>query len=126
MLGWKQDALASALGDSWNQQKISILEQRELIDNGILEDVAKILKVSPDAIKNFNEDAAVNYFNNFNDNSFSHSNGTFGATHCTFNPIDKLVEMIEENKKLYEALLKEKDEKIALLEKFAAGEKKKK
>lgn len=126
MLGWKQDALASALGDQWNQQKVSYLEQRELIDNAILEDVAKILKVSPDAIKNFNEDAAVNYFNNFNDNSFSHSNGSFGATHCTFNPIDKLVEMIEEDNKLYEALLKEKDGKIALLEKFAAGEKKKK
>lgn len=34
--------------------------------------------------------------------------------------------MVDENKKLYEALLKEKDEKIALLEKFTAGEKKKK
>jgi hypothetical protein len=37
-----------------------------------------------------------------------------------------MLEMVEENKKLYEALLKEKDEKIALLEKLAATEKKKK
>jgi transcriptional regulator with XRE-family HTH domain len=127
MLGWKQDALANALGDHWNQQKVSLLEQREVIDNAILEEVAQILKVSPEAIKNFSEESATNYFNTFNDTS---SNvGAIGTNnHCalTFNPIEKLVEMIEENKKLYGALLKEKDEKIALLEKFMALEKEKK
>jgi len=34
----------------------------------------------------------------------------------TFNPIDRLVEVLDENKKLYERLLKEKDEKISLME----------
>lgn len=29
MLGIKQDALAADLGDDWNQQKISLLEQKE-------------------------------------------------------------------------------------------------
>src|SRR5258708_1642386 len=29
MLGVKQDALAMELGDDWNQQKVSLLEQRE-------------------------------------------------------------------------------------------------
>ena len=28
MLGIKQDALAANLGDDWNQQKISLLEQK--------------------------------------------------------------------------------------------------
>ena len=45
------------------------------------------------------------------------------TSHCTFNPIDKLVEALDENKKLYTALLREKDEKIALLEKFLADKK---
>lgn len=124
MLGWKQDALASALGDQWNQQKVSYLEQRELIDNAILEDVAKILKVSPEAIKNFTEEMGVNIISNtFTDNQFA---GYTVNNNPTFNPLEKLIEMVEENKKLYEALLKEKDEKIALLEKFVAFEKKKK
>jgi len=35
-----------------------------------------------------------------------------------FNPLDKYIEQIEENKKSYQAPLKEKDEKIALLEKM--------
>jgi hypothetical protein len=34
------------------------------------------------------------------------------------NPVEKWMEVVEENKKLYAALLKEKDEKIALLEKL--------
>jgi len=123
MLGWKQDALASALGDQWNQQKVSYLEQRELIDNAILEDVAKILKVSPEAIKNFTEEMGVNFISNtFTDNQFA---GYTVNNNPTFNPLEKLIEMVEENKKLYEALLKEKDEKNALLEKFVAFEKKK-
>ena len=47
MLGVKQDALAMELGDDWNQQKVSNLEQREVIDSAILEEVAKILKEHP-------------------------------------------------------------------------------
>src|SRR5260221_5485635 len=104
MLGIKQDALAFDLGIS--QQAISLLEQKEKIDDKILGDVAKILKVPVDAIKNFNEDAAVNYINTFNDAS----KGDFNY-HCTFNPLEKMVE-------LYEALLKSEREKIALLERM--------
>ena len=32
MLGIKQDALAADLGDDWNQQKVSLLEQKETIE----------------------------------------------------------------------------------------------
>jgi len=85
----------------------------------LLEQIAKVLKVPAEAIKNFDEEAAVSYITTFNDNS----KGDFNYQ-CNFNPLDKYVEAMEENKKLYIALLKEKDEKIALMEKML-GEKKK-
>lgn len=105
ILGIKQDALAMELGLS--QQAVSALEQKERIDDKILDDVAKVLKVPVDAIKNFTDEAANNFFNTFNDSSM----GTFYNYNCTFNPIDKVVE-------LYEALLKSEREKIALLERM--------
>src|ERR1700712_530531 len=86
MLGMKQDALASELGHDWNQQKISLLEQREVVDPSILEEVAKALKVTSDAIKNFSEDAAINIvsntFSDFNDNAIASAMNY----QCTFNP----------------------------------------
>ena len=104
ILGIKQDALAFDLGIS--QQSISSLEQREKIDDKILADVAKILKVSVDAIRGFNDEAGVNYVNTFHDNS----KGDFNYN-CTFNPLDKMVE-------LYEELLKAQREMIMLLERM--------
>lgn len=106
ILGIKQDALAMELGLS--QQAVSALEQKEKIDEKILIDVAKVLNVPVEAIKNFNEEAALNIINNtFNDNAVL--NGIL--YNPTFNPIDKVVE-------LYERMIKERDEKIALLEKM--------
>jgi len=55
ILGIKQDTLAKELGLS--QQAISALEQKEAIDEKVLEDVSKILKVPVDAIRRFNEEA---------------------------------------------------------------------
>ena len=114
ILGIKQDALAMELGLS--QQAISALEQKEKLDEKILVDVAKSLKISPEAIKSFNEEAAVNYISTFTENSVN--NGAVYAFNSTINPIEKLIETMEENKKLLQSLLKEKDEKIALLEKM--------
>lgn len=37
MLGIKQEALAIELGDDWNQKKISLLKQKETIDNDRLQ-----------------------------------------------------------------------------------------
>jgi transcriptional regulator with XRE-family HTH domain len=111
ILGIKQDALALELGLS--QQAISALEQKEKIDEKILDDVAKILKVPSDAIKNMTDDAAANFINTFYDNS----SGPYYQ--CTINPIDKLIEVFEENKRLYERLLQAEREKVGLLEKMA-------
>ena len=114
ILGIKQDALAMELGLS--QQAISALEQKEKIDEKILEDVAKILKVPTEAIKYMTDDSAANFINTFNDNSVN--NAPLGNFQCTFNPLEKYVEAMEENKKLYERLLATEREKVALLEKM--------
>lgn len=117
MWGMKQEALADALGDDWNQKKVSLLEAKEIIEPAILEQVAKVLKVPTEAIKNFDEEQAVNIINNIHDNKFD--NTSVGMVYQqTINPIERWLEALEENKKLYATLLKEKDEKIALLEKM--------
>src|ERR1700759_2021457 len=109
--GIKQDALAFELGIS--QQAISKIEQAQDVEDEVLSKIAKVLGVTPEAIKNFSEEAVVNYFNTFNDNSTN--NGAVYAFNSTFNPIDKLVEVYEENKKLYEQLLASEREKVELL-----------
>ena len=63
ILGIKQETLASDLG--MNQQKISLLEGKEKLDDEVLLDVAKALKVSPETIRNFNEQAAFNIISLF-------------------------------------------------------------
>lgn len=94
------------------------MEAKETVDPAILDQVAKILKVPVEAIKNFDEEAAiVNIQNNYDGSTLNHSANYQYNYQPTFNPVDKVVE-------LYERMLKEKDEKIALLEK-QAGEKKK-
>lgn len=112
----KQEALAQALGT--NQQAISAMENSETIDEAKLIEVAKALGVTPEAIKNFSEEAAINYFNNIHDNEFTNSTAAFNSTQCTFNPLDKLMEVVEENKKLYERLLQAEKDKLAYLEKL--------
>ena len=107
MLGIKQEGLAFALGDDWNQRKISLLEQKEVIEPELLEQVSKVLKVPAEAIRNFDEEAAINVIgNSYHDHSTSNVN-----YHCTFNPIDKIVE-------LYEALVQSEKEKVDILQKL--------
>lgn len=113
--GMKQEALATALGVS--QQTISNIERSESIEADLLAQVAEILGVTPDAIENFSEEAVFNIINTFNDNSSNNgawsSNPTF-----SFNPIDKLIGVYEENKKLYERLLEAEKSKVEYLEKL--------
>ena len=115
----KQEALAQALGT--NQQAVSAMENSETIDDDKLAEVAKALGVTVEAIKNFSDEAAINYFNNIYNNDFSNSNGAIQSNNCSFNPLDKLVEAFEENKKLYERLLESEKEKNAYLEKQLRG-----
>ncbi len=107
MLGIKQEGLAYDLGEDWNQKKVSALEQKDIIDDHLLEQVAGLLKVPAEAIKNFDEEAAVNIIaNNFHDEATAYCQNY----KCTFNPIEKVVE-------LYEALVKSEREKAEMLQK---------
>jgi transcriptional regulator with XRE-family HTH domain len=115
MLGIKQDALAADLGDDWNQQKVSLLEQKETIDPALLQQISAALKIPAEAIQNFDEEQAINIISNtFNDEAFIGNSG--GTYHL--NPIEKLVQLHEEKIALYERMLKEKDEMMGRLEKL--------
>jgi transcriptional regulator with XRE-family HTH domain len=111
--GIKQEQIAMELGVS--QQTISRMEASESVDADLLDKVAGILGVSVEAIKSFSEEAVFNYFNTFNDTSVNNGSVGNGYRDCTFNPIDKLIEVFEENKTLYERLLKSEQEKVELL-----------
>jgi len=108
--GLKQEALALELKVS--QQTVSKIEQSETVEDQILEQVARILGVTPEGIKNFNEDAVFNYIQNNYDGASGNYSGLYN---CQFNPLDKLIEIFEENKNLYERLLQSEKEKIELL-----------
>lgn len=110
MLAIKQDTLAIDLGDDWNQQKISLLEQKETIDDDLLQEISKVLKVPAEAIKNFDEEAALSNIQNNYEGAVINAGPTINYN-CTFNPIDKIVE-------LYEALVKSEKEKAEMLQKM--------
>ena len=113
----KQETLAELLGVS--QQKISLYENAEELEDLKLEPIAKALEISVEALKNFSEDAFFNIVANTYNNT-SNDNSTLIASslnyYPTFNPIDKLLESYEENKKLYERLLETEKEKSKLIE----------
>lgn len=123
MLGMKQDALAFEMGEDWNQQKISLLEQKETIEKEILQRLSEILKIPINAIENFDEESAINIISNtFNDQSNGYN---YYPTFNNVNPVEKWLEALDENKKLYERLLEtekqlvaSEKEKVALLEKL--------
>jgi transcriptional regulator with XRE-family HTH domain len=120
--GIKQETLAEQLGIS--QQAVSKLEQSESIEDTTLARIAKALGITSEVIKNFSEESVIyNVQNNYE----GATNNPYNAQ-CTFNPLDEYRNEVkenkrlsEENKKLYESLLKEKDEKIALLKKMLEG-----
>src|SRR5258705_10352613 len=87
-LGVKQDALATDLGMS--QQAVSKIEQQEEIEEGLLSKIAEVLGVSPDLIKDFDEERAVY---NINNNNYRDATINEGATAVVqqINPLEKIV-----------------------------------
>ncbi|TRX51581.1 helix-turn-helix transcriptional regulator [Fulvivirga sp. M361] len=120
ILGVKQDTVAEKLGVT--QQTVSNIEGNEEVEDETIEKVADVLGVNPEAIKGFDEDSVV--YNIQHNHEGSNNKGPNGSYYqCTFNPIDKWVEAMEKNEKLYEALLKSEREKVAMLEKVLEGRK---
>ena len=101
MLGLKQEALAVELGEDWNQKRVSLLESKEVIEEDILQQVAAILKVPVEAIKNLDEDKAVQIIaNTFNDEAVAYAQ----YYKCNINPMEKWIESLEEIKRLHEEI----------------------
>jgi len=118
MLGIKQEALAFDLGDDWNQKKISLLEQKDVIEENLLKQISISLRIPVEAFQNFDEEQAVNViantysFQDFKDNAVA-SGFTYQPS---FNPLDKIVQLYDEKISLYERMLKEKDEMMQRFE----------
>lgn len=117
--GMKQEALAFAIGVT--QQTVSNIEGSETIDEEKLDAIAEVLGVSAEAIKNYTDEAVFNIIGNTinnNDNASMNSNIQYQPT---FNPVDKLIESYDENKKLYERLIQAEKDKVEYLEKLLKG-----
>lgn len=110
ILGVKQEDLAERMGVS--QQTVSRFEQTPQLDDETLDKIATALNIPMDAIKNFNEDAAINFVaNTFHDSTVANT-----YHQCSFNPLDKVIE-------LYERMLQTEKEKVSLLEEVLKGKK---
>ncbi len=105
--GIKQETLAGALGIT--QAAISKMGKSTKINEEKLAQIAEKLGVTADAIKNFNEDASIN------NNVFVEQNHNT-VINYQINPLEKMAELYNENKKLYEQLLDTERKRIALLE----------
>jgi len=114
MKGIKQEVLAKHIGIS--RQALSRLEQSEEIEDNKLEQVAIALGITSDEIKEFNDEFPVFNIQNMHDNSQA-------IYQNNINPLEKYVEAVEENKRLYEALLKSEREKIEMLQKMLEDKK---
>jgi len=99
--GIKQEVLASELGLS--QAAVAKMERSDIIDEDKLQKVADVLGVSPEAIRNFSEEALVFHIQNMHDQATAYAYNF----QCNFNPLDKVVE-------LYERLLESEREKARL------------
>ncbi|MGC4058040.1 MAG: helix-turn-helix transcriptional regulator [Chitinophagaceae bacterium] len=113
MLGIKQDALAADLGDDWNQQRVSLLEQKETIEPVLLRQISAVLNIPVEAIQNFDEEQAVNIIaNSYSFQDFKDNAVASGFNYQpNFNPLDKMVE-------LYERMLQQQQEMIDRLERL--------
>ncbi len=100
--GLKQEVLASELGIS--QKMVSVIEQSETIEEERLKQIADVLGVSTEAIKDFNEEMLIFHIQNMHDNATAYQYNF----KCNYNPLDKVVE-------LYERLLQAEREKSALM-----------
>jgi transcriptional regulator with XRE-family HTH domain len=108
--------LEAKRGKPVSQQFISDLENKETIeDEELLRQIAEILKVDVDVIKNLDLEAALNIIaNNFHEHAtqqINYKNVVHNSP--TYNPLDKLVELFE----------KEKAELKAEIEKLKKGKK---
>lgn len=107
--GIKQDGLAYAIGLS--QQTISHIENSETVDDERLAQIARELAVSVEAIKNFSDEALMDYFNSPHEYNSHKSDG------------DYLKQCLDDLMASYKYSIKLHAEKEALYERLLAAEK---
>ena len=109
-LGIKQDALAADVGIS--QTMISRYEQKKVIEDDMIEKFAKALNISPEFIKEMEEDPVTIIIENSNiENNTGAAGYYIAGDNINNNPIEKIAE-------LFEKLLQAEQKKIELLEKL--------
>jgi transcriptional regulator with XRE-family HTH domain len=86
------------------KQSVSKMEQAEAIEDDRLQKIAQALGISAEAINNFNEGALLFHIQHMHDHSTAYAHNF----QCSYNPLDKVVE-------LYERLLQVEREKVELL-----------
>ena len=96
MLGLKQECLADELGANWSQKKVSELESKEIIPFDTLEKISSILNIHLNVFQTFTEESFRNIISGIQNN----------INPVNFNSVDKLIEIYEGKKNLYERLLK--------------------
>jgi transcriptional regulator with XRE-family HTH domain len=94
-----------------SQQLISDIENRESIeDQELLEQIAEILKVTPETLTSLDLDNAINVIGStFNDYSMQPIHSTINQT---INPLDKLIDLFEKEKAELKAEIERLKKKI--------------
>lgn len=105
-LGVKQDTLAKELGIT--QQEVSKIEKQEFIEESILLNIADVLSISPEVIRNFDLEKAIKNIYNSEYESTVLGRKTDSVDELEFKLLEKIFE-------LYERLLMSEREKIELL-----------
>ncbi len=125
MLGIKQEALAFDLGEDWNQKKISILEQKDVVEEALLKKISEVLNIPVEAFQNFDEEQAINIIANTVTTVNDQATGQLYQIHSTIDTSEKWLEALAEIRKLneektalYERMLKEKEEMMERLERL--------
>lgn len=113
-LGIKQEKIAMEVGVS--QQAISCYERKAVLEDDLLDKIAKSLGVTPQLIKDLEVDpVTIVIENNTFENNHKVSNiGNYSVVDNStnqFNPVDRIVELCEK-------LLQAEQEKIVLLERL--------
>jgi len=112
----KQEALAYELGDDWNQQKVSLLEQKQTIDPAILAEISRVLRLPVEVFQQFDEEQGINHIiaNTFNEAAYF----TGHSATLNINPLKEIQQLHDEKIAIYERMLKEKEEMMAELKKL--------
>ena len=104
-----------------NQQSVSRIEQKRVIEEDLLVKIANILHISPEIIQKLEENPTSIVIEN---NTFQTGSSNVGVVEQDHNienqihPVDQLMELNKEQASLYERMLALEKEKNALLEKL--------